>query len=42
MKVVDHRKGPRESEIKDVDVVIDAVGGDVLDKSLSLVEKMAG
>ena len=39
VKVVDYRKGPLESEIKDVDVVIDAVGGDVLDKSYGLLKK---
>jgi NADPH:quinone reductase-like Zn-dependent oxidoreductase len=38
-KVVDYKKASVESEIKDVDVVIDAVGGDALEKSYGLLKK---
>jgi NADPH:quinone reductase-like Zn-dependent oxidoreductase len=38
-KVVDYRKGSIEAEIKDVDVVIDLVGGDALEKAYGLLQK---
>ncbi|MGA2547542.1 MAG: NADP-dependent oxidoreductase [Rectinemataceae bacterium] len=38
-KVVDYKKASLESEIKDADAVIDAVGGEALEKSYSLLKK---
>jgi NADPH:quinone reductase-like Zn-dependent oxidoreductase len=38
-KVVDYTKGPLEMEIKNVDVVIDTVGGETLEKSYGLLKK---
>jgi NADPH:quinone reductase-like Zn-dependent oxidoreductase len=38
-KVVDYKKASLESEIKDADVVFDAVGGEALEKSYSLLKK---
>jgi NADPH:quinone reductase-like Zn-dependent oxidoreductase len=37
--VVDYKKGPVEAAVKDVDVVIDTVGGEVLEKSYQLLKK---
>lgn len=37
--VVDYKKGPVEAAIKDVDVVIDTVGGEVLENSYQLLKK---
>jgi NADPH:quinone reductase-like Zn-dependent oxidoreductase len=37
-KSVDYTKGPLETEIKNVDVVIDTVGGETLEKSYSLLK----
>lgn len=38
-EAVDYTKGPLEAEIRDVDVVIDTVGGETIEKSLSLLRK---
>ena len=38
-KSVDYTKGPLETEIKNVDVVIDTVGGETLEKSYGLLTK---
>jgi NADPH:quinone reductase-like Zn-dependent oxidoreductase len=38
-KSVDYNKGSLETEIKNVDIVIDAVGGETLEKSYSLLKK---
>lgn len=38
-KVVDYGKDPLEKEIKNVDVVIDTVGGETLEKSYGLLKK---
>jgi NADPH:quinone reductase-like Zn-dependent oxidoreductase len=38
-KAVDYRKGLAESGVKDVDAVIDTVGGDTLENSYALVKK---
>ena len=38
-KVVDYGKDPLETEIKNVDVVIDTVGGETLEKSYGLLKK---
>ena len=38
-KVVDYKKASLEPEIKDADVVFDAVGGEALEKSYSLLKK---
>ena len=38
-KVVDYTKGALETEIKNVDVVIDTVGGETLEKSYGLLKK---
>jgi len=38
-KSVDYTKGPLETEIKNVDVVIDTVGGETLEKSYGLLKK---
>jgi NADPH:quinone reductase-like Zn-dependent oxidoreductase len=38
-QVVDYKKGAVEASVKDVDVVIDTVGGDVLEKSFQLLKK---
>ncbi len=37
--VVDYKKGPVEAAVKDADVVIDTVGGEVLEKSYQLLKK---
>ncbi len=37
--VVDYKKGPVEASVKDVDVVIDTVGGEVLEKSYQLLKR---
>lgn len=36
---MDYTKGPLETEIKDVDVVIDTVGGETVEKSIRLLKK---
>jgi NADPH:quinone reductase-like Zn-dependent oxidoreductase len=38
-RVVDYRKGPLETEIRNVDVVIDTVGGETLEKAYGLLKK---
>jgi NADPH:quinone reductase-like Zn-dependent oxidoreductase len=38
-QAVDYKKGLRESGVKDVDVVIDAVGGEALEKAYDLLKK---
>ncbi|MFN2582665.1 MAG: NADP-dependent oxidoreductase [Candidatus Dormibacteria bacterium] len=37
-EVIDYTKGPFENEVTDVDVVLDTVGGDVLDKSWGVLK----
>jgi NADPH:quinone reductase-like Zn-dependent oxidoreductase len=38
-KVVDYKKGPLDTEIKNADVIIDTVGGEMLEKSYGLLKK---
>ena len=38
-RAVDYTKGPLDAEVKDVDVIIDTVGGETAEKSLGLLKK---